>query len=203
MKFRPLGKTGINVSEIGFGAWGIGGQMWKGSDDKESMVALQKAVELGVNFFDTALAYGDGHSEQLIGRLVRSNSGKIYVATKIPPKNRHWPARAGVPLNETFPKNYIIESANQSLKNLRMECVDVLQFHVWSDEWAEEDEIWEAVRLLKSQGKTKAFGISINDHQPASVAQSCENRNGRYLSGHLQYLRPITGRRIISVLSEE
>jgi len=174
MKLRPLGKTGINVSEIGFGAWGIGGQMWKGSDDKESMVALRKAVELGINFFDTALAYGEGHSEQLIGKLLRSGVGKIFVATKIPPKNRHWPARAGVPFNETFPKNYILESANQSLKNLRMECIDVLQLHVWIDEWVGADEIWEAVRLLKSEGKIRAFGISINDHQPASALKAAK-----------------------------
>ena len=176
MKFRPLGKTGINVSEIGFGGWGIGGQMWKGSDDKESMVALRKAVELGVNFFDTALAYGDGHSEQLIGKLFRGGSGKLYVATKIPPKNRKWPARQGVPFNEAFPKNYIIESANQSLKNLRMECVDLLQLHVWIDEWVGADEIWEAVRLLKSEGKIKAFGISINDHQPASALNAAKTK---------------------------
>jgi aryl-alcohol dehydrogenase-like predicted oxidoreductase len=174
MKLRPLGKTGINVSEIGFGAWGIGGEMWKGLDDKESLVALQKAVELGVNFFDTALAYGDGHSEQLIGKLLRRVAGKIYVATKIPPKNRQWPARPGVPFNEAFPKNYILESANQSLKNLRMDCIDVLQFHVWSDEWAGADEIWEAVRRLKSEGKIKAFGISVNDHQPDSVLKAAK-----------------------------
>jgi aryl-alcohol dehydrogenase-like predicted oxidoreductase len=86
MKFRPLGKTGINVSEIGFGGWGIGGQMWKGSDDKESMVALRKAVELGVNFFDTALAYGDGHSEQLIGKLFRSGSRKALRCNEDPSK---------------------------------------------------------------------------------------------------------------------
>jgi len=174
MKLRPLGKTGINVSEIGFGGWGIGGQMWKGSDDKESMAALRKAAELGVNFFDTALAYGDGHSEQLVGKLVRSGVGKIYVATKVPPKNRQWPARPGVPFNEAFPKNYILESTEQSLKNLRMECIDVLQFHVWSDEWAGADEIWEAVRLLKAGGKIRAFGISVNDHQPSSVRNAAK-----------------------------
>jgi aryl-alcohol dehydrogenase-like predicted oxidoreductase len=174
MKLRPLGKTDINVSEIGFGAWGIGGQMWKGSDDKESMAALRKAAELGVNFFDTALAYGDGHSEQLVGKLLRSGVGKLYVATKIPPKNRQWPARPGVPFNVAFPKNYILESTEQSLKNLRMECIDVLQFHVWSDEWAGADEIWEAVRLLKAEGKIRAFGISVNDHQPSSVLNAAK-----------------------------
>ncbi len=174
MRFRNLGKTGIKVSEIGFGAWGIGGEMWKGSEDARSMAALWKAVELGVNFFDTALAYGEGHSEQLVGKLRRSSVEKIYIATKIPPKNRQWPARAGVPFHETFPKNYIIESTERSLKNLKVESIDVQQLHVWSDEWVGADEIWEAVRILKSQGKIKAFGISINDHQPASALKAAK-----------------------------
>jgi aryl-alcohol dehydrogenase-like predicted oxidoreductase len=174
MKFRPLGKTGINVSEIGFGAWGIGGEMWQGSDDAQGVAALRKAVELGVNFFDTALAYGVGHSEQLVGKLRRSSIEKIFIATKVPPKNREWPARAGVPFHEAFPKGYIIESTNQSLKNLHVDCIDVQQLHVWSDEWVGVDEIWEAVRTLKSQGKIKAFGISINDHQPASVLKAAK-----------------------------
>ncbi|MGA7162243.1 MAG: aldo/keto reductase [Bacteroidota bacterium] len=174
MKYRPLGNTGINVSEIGFGAWGIGGDMWQGSDDEKSTAALRKAVELGVNFFDTALAYGEGHSEQLLGKLLRSGVGKISIATKVPPKNRQWPARSGVPFSDTFPKDYILQSADQSLKNLRVDCIDLLQFHVWSDEWAGVEEIWEAIRLLKAAGKIKAFGISINDHEPASVLKAAK-----------------------------
>ena len=174
MQFRPLGKTGARVSEIGYGAWGIGGEMWQGSEDAQSMSSLRKAVELGVNFFDTALAYGNGHSEMLVGKLRRSSVEKIIIATKIPPKNRQWPARAGVPFNEAFPKNYIIESTEKSLKNLRVETLDVQQLHVWSDEWVGVDEIWEAVRLLKSQGMIKSFGISINDHSPASALKAAK-----------------------------
>jgi len=172
MKFRPLGKIGINVSEIGFGAWGIGADMWKGSTDKDAMNALQKAVDLGVNFFDTALAYGGGHSERLLAKLYRGMKGKIFIATKVPPKNRQWPARPGVPFNEAFPRNYIIESANLSLKNLGVERIDLLQFHVWSDEWADVEEIWDTVRRLKSDGKIRAFGISINDHEPGSALKA-------------------------------
>jgi len=174
MQFRSLGKTGAKVSEIGYGAWGIGGEMWQGSEDSQSMIALRKAVEVGVNFFDTALAYGNGHSEMLVGNLRRSSVEKIIIATKVPPKNRQWPARAGVPFNEAFPKNYIIESTEQSLKNLRVDTIDVQQLHVWSDEWVAADEIWEAIRLLKSQGKIKAFGISINDHAPASALKAAK-----------------------------
>jgi aryl-alcohol dehydrogenase-like predicted oxidoreductase len=138
------------------------------------MIALRKAVELGVNFFDTALAYGNGHSETLVGKLRRSSVEKIIIATKVPPKNRQWPARAGVPFIETFPKNYVIESTEKSLKNLRVDTIDVQQLHVWSDEWVGVDEIWEAVRLLKSQGKIKAFGISINDHAPGSALKAAK-----------------------------
>ena len=172
MQFRSLGKTGATVSEIGYGAWGIGGEMWQGSEDAQSMIALRKAVELGVNFFDTALAYGNGHSEMLVGKLRRNSVEKIVIATKVPPKNRQWPARSGVPFNETFPKNYIIESTEKSLKNLRVETIDLQQLHVWSDEWVGADEIWEAVRLLKGQGKIKAFGISVNDHAPGSALKA-------------------------------
>ncbi len=172
MNYRPLGKTGINVSEIGFGAWGIGGQMWQGSDDEKGLEALHKAVALGVTFFDSALAYGEGHSEQLVGKVLRENAGKMIIATKVPPKNRQWPAHPGIPYQDAFTKEYIIESTNQSLKNFRVECIDLQQLHVWSDEWAGADEIWEAVRILKSQGKIRAFGISINDHQPASALKA-------------------------------
>jgi aryl-alcohol dehydrogenase-like predicted oxidoreductase len=172
MKLRPLGKIGINVSEIGFGAWGIGADAWKGSTDKEAMNALQKAFDLGVNFFDTALAYGTGHSEQLLGKLYRNVQGKMFMATKVPPKNWQWPAKAGVPYAEVFPGNYVVESANRSLKNLGVERIDLLQFHVWSDEWAGVNEIWDTVRRLKSDGKIRAFGISINDHEPASALKA-------------------------------
>ena len=172
MNYRTLGKTGFKVSEIGFGAWGIGGEMWQGSDDAQSLAALKKALELGVSFFDTALAYGLGHSEQLVARVRGWTSGTAVIATKIPPKNRQWPARPGVPFRDAFPKAYIFESTERSLRNLRVESIDLQQFHVWSDEWVEADEIWEAVRTLKAQGKVKAFGISVNDHQPESVLKA-------------------------------
>lgn len=169
---RQLGKTGYKVSEIGFGAWGIGGAMWQGSDDSHAMSALNKAVDLGVNFIDTALAYGNGHSEQLISKLLRSRDEQIFVATKIPPKNQQWPARQGVPFHEVFPRNYIIECTEKSLKNLRVERLDLQQFHVWNDEWVDASEIWDAVETLKREGKVAHFGISINDHQPASALKA-------------------------------
>ena len=169
MKYRPFGKTGINVSEIGYGAWGIGGAMWQGATDEESMRALHKAIDMGVNFIDTALVYGDGHSEGLVGRLVKERQERIYVSTKVPPKNGQWPARKGVDLNETFPHDYIIKKTEQSLKNLNLDFVDIQQFHVWDDEWIDQAEWSDAISKLKEEGKIRHFGVSINDHQPENA----------------------------------
>jgi aryl-alcohol dehydrogenase-like predicted oxidoreductase len=165
MKYRTLGRTGIDVSEIGYGAWGIGGIQWTGGDDEEARRAVHLAIDQGLNFIDTALAYGDGHSERLVGEVVRSRSERIYIATKIPPKNMQWPAR-DVPLQEVFPYDYIIESTEQSLSNLGVETIDLQQLHVWHDNWTEEPEWIEALRALREQGKVRYFGISINDYQP-------------------------------------
>src|SRR5215472_13414932 len=118
MRYRKLGRTNFEVSDIGYGAWGIGGKQWLGGQDDESLQALKRAIDLGVNFIDTALAYGDGHSEQLVGQVVRETKQKIYVATKVPPKNRVWPAKPTTPIGEVFPYSYIVESAEESLRNL-------------------------------------------------------------------------------------
>jgi aryl-alcohol dehydrogenase-like predicted oxidoreductase len=169
MKLRQLGRTKFEVSEIGFGAWGIGGSMWIGASDKESLAALTRAIELGVNFIDTALVYGDGHSEELVGRVVGDASHKIFVATKVPPKNRLWPAPPGVGIGEAFPRDYIVRSAEESLKNLRLDVIDLLQLHVWNPEWTGRDEWKCAFEDLKTQGKVRAVGISINNHDPDSA----------------------------------
>jgi aryl-alcohol dehydrogenase-like predicted oxidoreductase len=165
MKYRTLGRTGIEVSEIGYGAWGIGGIQWTGGDDEEAKRALNLAIDQGLNFIDTALAYGEGHSERLVGEVIRSRSERIQIATKVPPKNREWPAR-GVSLHEVFTYDYIIESTEQSLKNLGLETIDLQQLHVWHDNWTEEPEWIEALTALREQGKVRYFGISINDYQP-------------------------------------
>ena len=169
MRYRKLGKTNFEVSEIGYGAWGIGGKQWLGGSDDESLLALRRAIELGVNLIDTALAYGDGHSEKLVGEVVRDSPGKIYVATKVPPKNRIWPARGGTPISEVFPYDYIMRSAEESLRNLRLESVDLLQLHVWHPEFLERDDWRRAFADLKHSGKIKAAGISVTEHAPDSV----------------------------------
>jgi len=169
MRYRTLGRTGLEVSEIGFGAWGIGRSMWIGAEDDESLRALHRAFDLGVNFIDTALAYGDGHSETLVGRAARERHERVYVATKVPPKNMLWPARPGVPIAKVFPYDYILSSTDQSLRHLGVETIDVQQFHVWSQEWLDSHDWRRAIEHLKKAGKVRFFGISINDYQPDSV----------------------------------
>ncbi len=171
MHYRKLGRTGFHVSEMGYGAWGIGGALWQGGDDRESLLALRHAIELGLNFIDTALAYGDGHSEQLVGEVVRETGYKIYVASKVPPKNQLWPAQPGVGINEVFPYDYVMASTEQSLKNLGLDTIDLQQLHVWNPEWIDRDEWKRALEDIKKSGKAQAVGVSINDHQPDSALE--------------------------------
>ena len=171
MRYRKLGKTNFQVSEIGYGAWGISGKQWIGASDEESSAALRRSIDLGLNLIDTALAYGEGHSERLVGQVVRDTQKKIYVATKVPPKNRIWPAQPGTPISEVFPYSYIMESFAQSYENLGLPVVDILQLHVWNPEWLKDDDWRRAFADLKSSGKVTAVGISINDHQPDSALE--------------------------------
>jgi aryl-alcohol dehydrogenase-like predicted oxidoreductase len=184
MRYRKLGRTGLEVSELGFGAWGIGGTMWIGADDDESLRALRRAIELGVNFLDTAYGYGDGHSEELVGEAVRASSEQVYVATKCPPKNRTWPAPAGVHADEAFPADWIVECTERSLQKLGLETIDVQQLHVWSDEWVGQGDWLDGVERLKRDGKIRFFGVSINDHQPANAVRLVE-------SGHVDSVQVI------------
>jgi len=169
MNHRRLGRTGLEVSEVGYGAWGIGGSGWLGAQDDESLRALELALDSGINLIDTALGYGDGHSEELVGQAVRSRSETVYVATKIPPKNRLWPARAGTHADEAFPADHVRACTEQSLRNLGLEAIDVQQFHVWDDAWVDQGDWREAIEDLRREGKIRFFGVSINDHEPANA----------------------------------
>ena len=169
MNHRRLGRTGLEVSEVGYGAWGIGGSGWLGAQDDESLRALELALDSGINLIDTALGYGDGHSEELVGEAVRSRSETVYVATKIPPKNRLWPARAGTHADEAFPADHVRACTEQSLRNLGLEAIDVQQFHVWDDAWVDQGDWREAIEDLRREGKIRFFGVSINDHEPANA----------------------------------
>lgn len=165
MEYRRFGRTDWQVSEIGYGMWGLAG--WTGSDVEEVNASLDLAVELGCNFFDTAWGYAEGKSEQILGELMKRNPDKkLYAATKIPPKNRTWPSQAEFSLDDVFPADYIVEYTEKSLKNLGVERIDLMQFHVWEDHWAGRDEWKEAIQKLTQQGKVQAWGISVNRWEP-------------------------------------
>jgi aryl-alcohol dehydrogenase-like predicted oxidoreductase len=173
MQHRIFGRTGWQVSEIGYGMWGMGG--WTGSDDAESLDSLQRAIDLGCNFFDTAWAYGSGHSEQLLGKALKANSGnvsiggpdhKLYVATKVPPKNRKWPSRREFSLEESYPPDYIFDYVDKSLANVGTTALDLIQLHTWEDHWLDDPRFPRAIEQLRSSGKVRAFGLSLNRWEP-------------------------------------
>jgi aryl-alcohol dehydrogenase-like predicted oxidoreductase len=141
----------------------------------ESLRALNRAIDLGLTFIDTALGYGEGHSERLVGQTVRARDETVHVATKIPPKNRLWPAPSGLHPDETFPADHVRESTETSLRNLGLDTINVQQFHVWQDEWLGEGSWQGAVEDLKREGKIRHFGVSINDHQPANAIKLIES----------------------------
>ena len=165
MKYRNFGKTNWAVSEIGYGMWGMAG--WKESNDVQSAKSLDLAVENGVTFFDTAWGYGEGHSEVLLGELVRRHPDKkLYTASKIPPKNFKWPAKPEYLFEESYPTEHIIEYTEKTLKNLNLEQIDVMQFHTWDDQWSNREEWKRAIEDLKRSGKIAAMGISMNRWDP-------------------------------------
>ena len=165
MKYRRFGRTGWEVSEIGYGMWGMAG--WTNSNDNESLSSLQASVDQGCNFFDTAYAYGNGRSENLLGQIVRANPGKqIYTATKIPPKTLQWPAPAESTLIETFPPDHVEDYVHRSLENAKLDHFDVMQFHTWNDEWMRDDRWFYKLDDLRSQKLIRAIGISINRWEP-------------------------------------
>jgi aryl-alcohol dehydrogenase-like predicted oxidoreductase len=166
MRYRTFGRTDWKVSEVGYGMWGMAG--WSGSNDEESLQSLQLAVDLGVNFFDTAWAYGEGHSERLLGQILRANPNKtLFTATKVPPKNRQWPTERGDKLGDVFPPEYIRDYAERSVKNIGR--VDLLQFHVWEDAWATDDRWQRAIADLRADGLVRAVGVSINRWEPTNA----------------------------------
>lgn len=173
MQTRRFGRLGWQVSEVGYGMWGMAG--WSGSDDAESLASLDEAVAHGVTFFDTAFAYGDGRSEGLLAQTLRRHPDRrLYVATKVPPKNRTWPGTAETSVAEVFPYDYIVEMTERSLRNLGVERLDLQQLHVWSDAWAPDDGWRRAAEDLKRQGKIEGFGISVNRWEPANVLRALD-----------------------------
>lgn len=183
MEYRRFGRTGWQVSEIGYGMWGMAG--WTGSDDTQSEQSLDIAVEGGCNFFDTAWGYGSGKSEQILGKLVKRHVDKrLYVATKIPPKNFKWPSKPTYKLEECFPADHIIAYTEKSLQNLGVETIDLQQFHVWEDSWADHEEWQKAIEKLKADGKIQHMGISVNRWEPENVLKTLQ-------TGHISSVQVI------------
>lgn len=183
MKYRKFGRLGWQVSEIGYGMWGMG--EWKGSDDTESLKSLSLAIEKGVNFFDTAYAYGNGHSESILNRLIKEHKAKkLYTASKIPPMNLQWPSKSHYRLEDVYPAKHIIEFTEKSLKNIGVEKIDLMQFHVWEDSWAKNEEWQKAVEKLKQDGKVEGFGISINRWEPENSLETIK-------TGHIDAVQVI------------
>jgi len=171
VQYRQLGRTGFRVSTVGYGTWGVGGKQWTGGRDEDSLAAMRRAIELDLNFFDTALAYGDGHAERLLANVLAGSDSQVLVATKVPPKNRVWPAKRGTRIDEVFPFDHIVRSTEASLRNLKLDTIDLQQLHVWNPEWLTQDAWCRAFEHLKSEGKVRSVGISINDHDPNSALQ--------------------------------
>ena len=173
MRTRSFGRLGWEVGELGVGMWGLAG--WTGTDIEEARRALQLAVDLGCTFFDTAWAYGDGASERILGDLVRANPDrKLFVATKVPPRNRRWPSRRGDALDDVFPADHIREYAERSLANLGLPTIDLLQFHVWEDDWADDPRWRRAVERLREEGLVQAIGVSVNRWEPWNALRTLD-----------------------------
>lgn len=170
MKYRIFGRLGWKVSEIGFGAWAIGGAGWGKQAEHDSVRTLQKALDLGCNLIDTAQGYGDGHSEQIIGRVLRERKGeRIYVATKIPPKPGAWPPTPHDKIQDRYPASYIRERIESSLRNLQTDCLDLLQLHSWTRAWNRDPQALETLRALQQEGKLRGIGISTPEQDQNSL----------------------------------
>ena len=177
MQYRTFGRLGWLVSEIGHGTWGmgIGPSSWKGASDEESIASLSASIEGGVNFIDTAWIYGRGHSERLIGKVLSNyRDRKVYVASKIPPKNFTWPSKRGDDIRNVFPRDHMLNYTKRTLANLGQSSVDLMLFHVWEDDWRKELEWQETVQILKKEGMVNAFGISVNTWEPWNVRRTLD-----------------------------
>jgi len=173
MEKRTLGRTGLEVSQIGYGAWGIGADVWKGAEDETSLAAMHRAIELGVNFIDTAIVYGSGHSEELVGKIKREHP-EVLVATKINPANWQWPADPSTAADDSFSAEHVIARTEESLRNLGIDVIDVQQFHVWADTWIGQGTWLDGIERLKHDGKIRFFGVSVNDSDPDSALKLVE-----------------------------
>ncbi|MBN2349416.1 MAG: aldo/keto reductase [Bacteroidales bacterium] len=168
MKYRVLGKTSLKISEIGFGGWAIGGN-WGDQNENDSIDALHKALDLGVNFIDTAAGYGNGKSEQIIARVLKERKENVYVATKIPPTEGVWPPSPYCLSEERYPESYLRKNLEERLKFLNTDCIDLVQLHTWTRAWNKNPKPLEILQKFKKEGKIKYVGISTPEHDQNCV----------------------------------
>ncbi|HTL30195.1 MAG TPA: aldo/keto reductase [Tepidisphaeraceae bacterium] len=169
MKYRTFGRLGWKVSEIGFGAWAIGGS-WGPQSEKDSVAALNRALDLGCNFIDTAQGYGDGKSERIIAEVLKSRKGeKVYIATKIPPAPGAWPPSPYDLAEDRFSESYLRERLERSLRDLQTDSIDLLQLHTWTRAWNRNPTPLEHLRKFRKEGKIRGIGISTPEHDQNSL----------------------------------
>lgn len=179
MQCRPLGRTGLEVSAVGFGAWGLAAELWRGVEAADAEAALAAALDAGCTFVDTALIYGPGVSERIIGRVLRGrpDRDRVVVASKIPPLDRRWPPDPAAPLAQVFPIDHLVRSVEASLGNLGLDALPLEQLHVWLDSWLDDPswpELAAAMEDLVRAGKVRHWGISANDHAPDSALRALD-----------------------------
>jgi len=169
VKYRPFGKHGVQVSEIGFGAWAIGGS-WGPQSEEDSLSALNRALDLGVNFIDTAAGYGSGKSERIIGRVLRERGdATTHVATKTPPAPGTWPPSPYDVAEERYSAAYLRQNVEERLECLGTERIDLLQLHTWTRAWNRDPTPFEHLRKLQQVGKLGLIGISTPEHDQNAV----------------------------------
>ena len=169
MKYRRLGRTELEVSEIGFGGWALGGGAWGNQQDRESLAALDRAIDLGINFIDTAAGYGKGRSERVIARALKARTERVYVATKIHPLPGPWPPSPYCDIDARYPADYLRQKVEERLENLDTACVDILQLHTWTRAWNKNPRALETLKELQAEGKIRYIGMSTPEHDQNCV----------------------------------
>jgi aryl-alcohol dehydrogenase-like predicted oxidoreductase len=168
MRHRTLGRTGLPVSEIGVGAWAIGGG-WGEQKETDSIAALHRALDLGVNFIDTAAGYGDGRSERIIAKVLKERKQRVWVATKTPPAPGPWPPTPYCRDEERYSEAYLRANVEERLRCLGTDCLDLLQLHTWTRAWNRNPRPFEVLRKLQAEGKIRFIGISTPEHDQNGV----------------------------------
>lgn len=162
MQYKKINNSEALVSQLGLGTWQFSGDSWGDISREECFSVIKSALDCGITYFDTALEYGNGRSEIILGEALRTNR-EVIISTKIPPKNGEWAPGPNKPINDYFPSDWIVNCCETSLRNLKREYIDILFLHTWSASWFQEVEWFETMENLRRQGKIRSIGISVSD----------------------------------------